>query len=119
TTGAVSRPTDISRLLSIPRSPRRPPTLSLPDALPICVEPHVPVRAIEGIDALRGETGADQPRRRRLRKAEREAAIVPAAAHAEPDRKSTRLNSSHVKISYAVFCLKKKKHTHTRGAEEQ
>src|SRR5690606_40748995 len=28
---------------------------------------------------------------------------------AEPDRKSTRLNSSHVKISYAVFCLKKKK----------
>src|SRR5207302_5384466 len=28
---------------------------------------------------------------------------------AEVDRKSTRLNSSHVKISYAVFCLKKKK----------
>src|SRR5690606_41950323 len=28
-----------------------------------------------------------------------------------PDRKSTRLNSSHVKISYAVFCLKKKKTT--------
>src|SRR5690606_40232325 len=26
------------------------------------------------------------------------------------DRKSTRLNSSHVKISYAVFCLKKKRH---------
>src|SRR5690606_39702495 len=29
----------------------------------------------------------------------------------EPDRKSTRLNSSHVKISYAVFCLKKKSTT--------
>src|SRR5688572_31276122 len=28
-----------------------------------------------------------------------------------PDRKSTRLNSSHSQISYAVFCLKKKKHT--------
>src|SRR5437870_8243157 len=28
------------------------------------------------------------------------------------DRKSTRLNSSHVAISYAVFCLKKKKPTH-------
>src|SRR5690625_5808979 len=28
------------------------------------------------------------------------------------DRKSTRLNSSHVAISYAVFCLKKKKKTH-------
>src|SRR2546430_4070285 len=27
------------------------------------------------------------------------------------DRKSTRLNSSHSQISYAVFCLKKKKHT--------
>src|SRR5690606_39943718 len=31
----------------------------------------------------------------------------------EADRKSTRLNSRHVKISYAVFCLKKKKHTDT------
>src|SRR3989442_7695551 len=30
------------------------------------------------------------------------------------DRKSTRLNSSHVRISYAVFCLKKKKHDHKR-----
>src|SRR5690606_40296671 len=30
-------------------------------------------------------------------------------AHRKRDRKSTRLNSSHVKISYAVFCLKKKK----------
>src|SRR5215475_6334021 len=32
---------------------------------------------------------------------------------AHVDRKSTRLNSSHVKISYAVFCLKKKKKTNT------
>src|SRR5256885_9636196 len=31
------------------------------------------------------------------------------------DRKSTRLNSSHLVISYAVFCLKKKKTLHTRG----
>src|SRR5436309_6972467 len=31
------------------------------------------------------------------------------ASQWERDRKSTRLNSSHVKISYAVFCLKKKK----------
>src|SRR5690349_22044684 len=34
--------------------------------------------------------------------------IRPAGADAQ-DRKSTRLNSSHVEISYAVFCLKKKK----------
>src|SRR6266481_9017019 len=31
------------------------------------------------------------------------------------DRKSTRLNSSHSSISYAVFCLKKKKHRYTSG----
>src|SRR5689334_23450637 len=41
--------------------------------------------------------------------------LLDAAAHrhgverAEQDRKSTRLNSSHSSISYAVFCLKKKK----------
>src|SRR5690349_22216460 len=31
------------------------------------------------------------------------------------DRKSTRLNSSHVEISYAVFCLKKKRKLHEKG----
>src|SRR5256885_8309744 len=35
------------------------------------------------------------------------------------DRKSTRLNSSHLVISYAVFCLKKKKKTNLRAADEQ
>src|SRR5207249_7804243 len=38
----------------------------------------------------------------------RTAAIAERAVHAGADRKSTRLNSSHVSISYAVFCLKKK-----------
>src|SRR3989475_3733161 len=49
-------------------------------------------------------------------------ALFPAAGHAQTpgpqriglalrDRKSTRLNSSHSQISYAVFCLKKKEHT--------
>src|SRR3712207_8496516 len=33
----------------------------------------------------------------------------PEDGHARRDRKSTRLNSSHANISYAVFCLKKKK----------
>src|SRR5699024_11999124 len=32
------------------------------------------------------------------------------------DRKSTRLNSSHVSISYAVFCLKKKKYSHEQNS---
>src|SRR5215217_8529385 len=35
--------------------------------------------------------------------------VAGSAANAGKDRKSTRLNSSHAKISYAVFCLKKKK----------
>src|SRR5690554_7700049 len=33
---------------------------------------------------------------------------LPTPARRDADRKSTRLNSSHVRISYAVFCLKKK-----------
>src|SRR5690606_41533344 len=45
----------------------------------------------------------------------RPAAFEPDAEKDETwkDRKSTRLNSSHVKISYAVFCLKKKRRTRT------
>src|SRR5580698_7842208 len=35
--------------------------------------------------------------------------LVRVASNNLPDRKSTRLNSSHMSISYAVFCLKKKK----------
>src|SRR3989442_9043634 len=41
-------------------------------------------------------------------------AIAVASAGRLRDRKSTRLNSSHVRISYAVFCLKKKKTTSGR-----
>src|SRR4051812_49702109 len=40
--------------------------------------------------------------------------VASAAAMPITDRKSTRLNSSHMSISYAVFCLKKKKRTKTR-----
>src|SRR3989442_2749478 len=44
---------------------------------------------------------------------------APRGAVGARDRKSTRLNSSHVRISYAVFCLKKKKATPgTRCREE-
>src|SRR5688572_31821440 len=41
----------------------------------------------------------------------REGSGQPSPRSDEPDRKSTRLNSSHSQISYAVFCLKKKKKT--------
>src|SRR2546430_9935747 len=55
----------------------------------------------EALAAMRGETGPGK----------RETGHVPASATTFPgsDRKSTRLNSSHSQISYAVFCLKKKK----------
>src|SRR3712207_7871159 len=65
-------------------------------------------------DRLRGETG---PRDGRAREALHGRVFLPLDAdhgcedNQEPDRKSTRLNSSHVNISYAVFCLKKKKTT--------
>src|SRR2546430_13261135 len=46
-------------------------------------------------------------------------AIMQNAQKEELDRKSTRLNSSHSQISYAVFCLKKKKIIGTPPAHEQ
>src|SRR2546430_12294084 len=42
--------------------------------------------------------------------------LAPVLRLSETDRKSTRLNSSHSQISYAVFCLKKKK-VHAQGSD--
>src|SRR5690606_40210921 len=61
------------------------------------VAPHDP--SMQYRDALLQPRAMDQAR-------QDVAAHVVGAQH--EDRKSTRLNSSHVKISYAVFCLKKK-----------
>src|SRR5258708_14289862 len=44
---------------------------------------------------------------------------MPRMAWHMPDRKSTRLNSSHQIISYAVFCLKKKKHTSELQSQQE
>src|SRR5690349_24115953 len=74
--------------------------LSLHDALPIsrraAPTAHVP-GSRRGRASAAGNPGrpAGAPR--------------PSAPPRSGDRKSTRLNSSHVEISYAVFCLKKKK----------
>src|SRR5256885_5655148 len=47
------------------------------------------------------------------------AVVIAASATASwADRKSTRLNSSHLVISYAVFCLKKKKNTETEDCSQ-
>src|SRR5690242_20768960 len=70
-------------------------TLSLHDALPIFAPQ---VRARHGHARERDLEPA--PRRR-----------APRSRLDGRDRKSTRLNSSHMSISYAVFCLKKKKRT--------
>src|SRR5947207_11085487 len=45
--------------------------------------------------------------------------IGPSTGTAHEDRKSTRLNSSHTVISYAVFCLKKKKRTKNEVSTER
>src|SRR5438874_6013800 len=49
---------------------------------------------------------------------EREGRVRAALINAQ-DRKSTRLNSSHVEISYAVFCLKKKKKNQKNNTNNQ
>src|SRR2546427_7609588 len=56
---------------------------------------------------------------RRVGRAEQE--VTKRALEPGRDRKSTRLNSSHSQISYAVFCLKKKKkrETHNRANDRQ
>src|SRR3712207_8885454 len=93
-------------------------TLSLPDALPICqrheqaddVRPPAPAAGQEG--ALQHE--AEGVARRGL-PGGHDGLILRASQvskHSKPiDRKSTRLNSSHANISYAVFCLTKKTQT--------
>src|SRR5438132_13287956 len=57
-----------------------------------------------------GDAPGHVPRRRIPRLGQHQRELVPAEARGgvDPDRKSTRLNSSHTVISYAVFCLKKK-----------
>src|SRR5437868_12496031 len=67
-------------------------TLSLHDALPICQSMEYASHPVSKMDYAR----------------------YIAASLFYLDRKSTRLNSSHVSISYAVFCLKKKKNNTSR-----
>src|SRR5438045_8070432 len=86
-------------------------TLSLHDALPICRIQHLaPAVSVERDRRIVvGERGGDEdmlvacPSRAMLGHGE-----VGLERNRRPDRKSTRLNSSHLGISYAVFCLKKK-----------
>src|SRR2546430_3097177 len=93
---------------------RRPPRSTLfpyTDALPISLLPDIIVLDVM-IPEMDGFTVCEILRR------EPATVNIPilmlTARPGELDRKSTRLNSSHSQISYAVFCLKKKKnHVHT------
>src|SRR3712207_6879259 len=81
-------------------------TLSLHDALPISPDRPRPRRwSSTRVGNDRGQRGRRDPDPRRA-DARRRTRRHDCRA---PDRKSTRLNSSHANISYAVFCLKKKK----------
>src|SRR3712207_7068506 len=76
-------------------------TLSLHDALPICGGPSRSSSRASTPIARCASCRTRVPASRKRR----------AVASSGGDRKSTRLNSSHANISYAVFCLKKKKKT--------
>src|SRR5207302_8444630 len=85
-----------------PTSPASLP-LSLHDALPIS-----PYLIVAGKHDGGEHHGRDRGHHIGLEEIGRHAGTI-ADIVGNGDRKSTRLNSSHVKISYAVFCLKKKK----------
>src|SRR5690606_42044442 len=94
-------------------------TLSLHDALPIWAQRRARPQLYPILDGPFHDRSACRFRHPAYQRTYRQAAryVSPvgngAAGHRSEygavDRKSTRLNSSHVKISYAVFCLKKKK----------
>src|SRR3712207_8858046 len=79
-------------------------TLSLHDALPIYEQPQLGERPVSHEDG-----GTDAPGRVDRGVGHWDADEMDQRQdEADRDRKSTRLNSSHANISYAVFCLKKK-----------
>src|SRR5690606_41947546 len=81
-------------------------TPSLHDALPICRRRQLLDRPGDAAGQPPGE--GQEHHQHKAEHEKPELADFPALLH--EDRKSTRLNSSHVKISYADFCLKKKKY---------
>src|SRR2546430_17561373 len=78
-------------------------TLSLHDALPILAAP------IFAQNAQPASAGAQQAPSQGVELTEVIVTARRVEERLQEDRKSTRLNSSHSQISYAVFCLKKKK----------
>src|SRR2546430_11418618 len=84
-------------------------TLSLHDALPISV--RIDLENVDPVFRNRGHIFVKQLERADTHGDQRECLQqLERGDDPQPDRKSTRLNSSHSQISYAVFCLKKKKY---------
>src|SRR5438034_2910076 len=87
-------------------------TLSLHDALPIYILTLLYMRQSAGFQEIRRGLGRISSRvlsSKLTRMQETGLIRRDVKPTRPPDRKSTRLNSSHTVISYAVFCLKKKK----------
>src|SRR3712207_7692232 len=83
-------------------------TLSLHDALPIWRRPSLALVAGVSVGMLRNGSAQGRRLHGTGTRTARHSQWMPSVVTI--DRKSTRLNSSHANISYAVFCLKKKKH---------
>src|SRR5207302_9076726 len=93
-------------------SPTQIYTLSLHDALPISIPRSINFAIGHGRFSSVSNTSssaARSPPNKRVENQRKSGTPNNVRRARWADRKSTRLNSSHVKISYAVFCLKKKK----------
>src|SRR5207253_3992167 len=88
-------------------------TLSLHDALPISRRGHPHAGRRQGSPPFaRRRRGTSSRQGLHHARRPRQTAFAAGTRRPRRDRKSTRLNSSHVAISYAVFCLKKKSSMH-------
>src|SRR3712207_7535167 len=92
---------------------RRPPRSTLFPYTTLFRSRAVQPVLLRGPDAA-GQPGPDGRRGGALQHPDRDRRAVHDDLRVPADRKSTRLNSSHANISYAVFCLKKKKITTSR-----
>src|SRR3712207_7050982 len=94
-----------------PRSTLFPYTTLFRSSLPVVVTGTAVLPSLGPLDADRTSlgTGAYLPARLLEAMVEKDAEASAMPLDDFADRKSTRLNSSHANISYAVFCLKKKK----------
>src|SRR5690606_39544663 len=89
---------------------RRFPIYLIADSISPPLVPNVEIMTHEGKNVLMVETFPSSARPHYLKNEGHEQGVyVRLGSSNRQDRKSTRLNSSYVKISYAVFCLKKKK----------